>query len=153
MSDYIMDLRKLVGHIPLVICSAGAVVVNDCNEVLLLHRSDNDLWGLPGGVMEPGETIEETARREVFEETGLKLGEIKLLGVYSGMDLHYIYPNEDEVFLVANVFLAREFTGQMAGDGMESKAVKFFNINNLPESINPPDIPILKDFICSCHPS
>ena len=58
---------------------AGCFVLNEKNEVLLQLRSDNGKWGHPGGFMEFGETVEDTARREVFEETGLKLGKLEFL--------------------------------------------------------------------------
>ena len=62
-----------------------AVVTDDAGRVLLQHRSDGR-WGLPGGLMELGESCEDTARRETREETGLALGGLRLLGVWSGKD-------------------------------------------------------------------
>ncbi|GMA63748.1 hypothetical protein GCM10025859_41880 [Alicyclobacillus fastidiosus] len=57
---------------------AGAFVFNSEGSLLLHQRTDNGFWGFPGGYMELGETLEDTARREVFEETGLSLGQLKL---------------------------------------------------------------------------
>lgn len=67
--NYVKDLRELVGNRPLILPGAVAIILNDQNEVLLQHRIDGG-WGLPGGLMELGESLEETARREVKEETG-----------------------------------------------------------------------------------
>ncbi len=51
--------------------AASAIVMNGEGKILLHRRSDNTLWGLPGGAMEVGESIGETVVREVKEETGL----------------------------------------------------------------------------------
>ena len=65
---YINNLRKFVGHNPLIGLGATTLVFNDKNELLLNLRSDTNTWGIPGGSMEFYETIEETAIRELKEE-------------------------------------------------------------------------------------
>lgn len=145
MTDYIKQLRKLVGQMPIVTCSAGVLIVNSQNQLLLLHRTDNDTWGLPGGVLEPGESLEETARREVKEETGLEIGKLKLFNVYSGKELYARY-SEGEIYTVAIIYLTTDFKGEMKADGIETKEVKFYSTENLPENIHPPDQLIIKDF-------
>ncbi len=67
MSNYIVELRKVIGNRPLIACSACVIVVDDAERILLQRRTDNGLWGLPGGAMEIGETLEQTARREAYE--------------------------------------------------------------------------------------
>ncbi|MCE7763858.1 NUDIX domain-containing protein [Pseudomonas putida] len=63
--------------------SSHAVILNDKQEILLLRATYGDLsWGLPGGALEPGETIHEALERECYEETGLKLESAILTGVY-----------------------------------------------------------------------
>ena len=84
MSGYIMGLRKLVGHIPLLQCGASVIVENEKGEVLLQQRTDNGCWGYAGGSVELYEVVEEAARRELEEETGLIADEMELLGVFSG---------------------------------------------------------------------
>ena len=62
--------------------SVSAVVWRD-HDILLMRRSDNGLWGLPGGFVELGESVAEAARREVQEETGWTVDIGRLIGVYS----------------------------------------------------------------------
>ncbi len=68
MADYVRELRKLTGSQPIMLCGAGVIVINSKGEILLQHRIDNDLWGLPGGVVELGETVEQAATREVLKK-------------------------------------------------------------------------------------
>ena len=72
MSNYIMDLRKVVGHVPLLQAGASIIVENENGQVLLEKRTDNHQWGYAGGSIELGETVEEAAKRELFEEMGLQ---------------------------------------------------------------------------------
>lgn len=62
--------------------SAVAFIENDRGEVLLIRRSDNGDWALPGGAHDLGERIKDTAIREAKEETGLDIEIISLIGIY-----------------------------------------------------------------------
>jgi ADP-ribose pyrophosphatase YjhB (NUDIX family) len=66
-----------------VVPSTTSVVLDDRGRIALVHRKDNGLWALPGGGMEPGESIEDCAVREVEEETGLHVEITGLVGVYT----------------------------------------------------------------------
>jgi 8-oxo-dGTP pyrophosphatase MutT (NUDIX family) len=145
MLEYIREMRKLIGHKPLLICGASVIVFNAAGEVLMLERSDNECWCFPGGALEPGESLEETAKREVLEETGLTLEGIELFGVFSGEDLHYIYPNGDEVYIVDVVFKSNRFSGVLKVNE-ESRKAEFFKISSLPEKISPPVKPVAEKF-------
>ena len=70
--------------------SVAGVVVNDQGRALIVRRRDNGHWEPPGGVLEHGETIEDGLRREVYEETGLKIEPGPLTGVYQNMRRHII---------------------------------------------------------------
>ena len=102
--DYIRHLRSLVGKEKVIMVVAGAFVFDQENRLLLQKRTDNEKWGLPGGFMELGETVQETARREVFEETGLCLGKLDLFNVYSGADYDKTFSNGDQVSMVLLLF-------------------------------------------------
>ena len=122
--DYIKSIRPKLGHQKILLNSAGAVVVRD-GGLLLQRRSDNGRWGLPGGLMELGESFEETARREVYEETGLTPGPLRFLGVWSGKEFLCRAANGDEFFSVTAAYMAREWTGALAEpDGLYSCAAK-----------------------------
>ena len=71
MSGYIMDLRKIVGHRPLLQVGASVIVEDEKGRVLLQKRTDNHCWGYPGGSTELDERVEDAAARELREETGL----------------------------------------------------------------------------------
>ena len=66
-----------------VVPSTTSVVEDEAGRIVLVHRRDNDLWALPGGGMEVGESIEDCAVREVKEETGLDVEVTGLIGVYT----------------------------------------------------------------------
>ena len=59
MSNYIMDLRKVVGHATLLQAAASIIIENENGQVLLGRRTDNHQWGYAGGSIELGETVEE----------------------------------------------------------------------------------------------
>ncbi|MGH3921814.1 MAG: NUDIX domain-containing protein, partial [Pseudonocardiaceae bacterium] len=63
--------------------SANVVVVNDDGDLLMIHRTDNDNWALPGGAMDLGESLIETAVRETKEETGIDCRVTGLVGIYT----------------------------------------------------------------------
>jgi mutator protein MutT len=148
MSDYVMELRALVGTRPLILVGASVIVLNDREQILLQHRVDNGLWGLPGGNMEPGETLEEVARRETAQEVGVTCGALQLLQVHSGPELYYRYPHGDEVYNVAAVYLCREFAGEPTpADAREVREVRWFDLGALPADICPPDRVAIEAFV------
>ena len=144
--EYIKSLRQAVGNMPLIICAVGVIVTDSNNKILLIKRSDDGNWCIPGGVMDVGESIQETAKREVFEETNINIEEMKLLNVYSGSQQHHIYPNDDEVYFVNIVFFSSTFSGHFKADGIESAEIRFYNIDELPENISPTNKPFIEDF-------
>lgn len=147
--SYVQELRSLVGHRPLIIPRAAVLIVNDRNCLLLQHRKDNQQWGLIGGSMEIGESLEETARREVLEETGLELDELEWFGLFSGQELIYEYPNGDIAVNVVAVYTAQRFRGELKADEEEAHQVCFFKLSELPKDLSPPDRPVIKQFLRS----
>lgn len=110
-------------------------------------RKDNHCWGYPGGSVELDEVVEEAAKRELFEETGLIANELKLFGVFSGKDMHYIYPNGDEVSNIDIVYVCSFYLGVLKKQKDEVIDLKFFPLSDLPENLSPPNIKALKEYI------
>ena len=129
---YIMNLRKYVGHEPLIGVGATTLVFNDKNELLLNLRTDTNTWGIPGGSMELNETIEETAIRELKEEAGISADKLELVSVLSGKDYYFEYPNGDKMCTVIILFKVLHYTGNIKVSDNESKQLKFFALNDLP---------------------
>jgi len=89
--------------------SVSAVVArgDDPGRILLVRRSDNGHWGLPGGYVELGESLGQATRREVREETGYEIELGRLVGVYSDPATQVIaYPDGRRVQAVNLCFLA-----------------------------------------------
>lgn len=145
--EYIMELRKLVGHRPLIMVGATMLLINQNNELLLIKRTDNHLWGVPGGSLELGESLEACVRRETLEEVSINVDQIELFGVYSGEEMHYTYPNKDEVFMVSAAYLSRIDHERIHLNMDEHSAYRFVKLNEIPEDVSPPIKPILRELI------
>lgn len=145
--DYISNLRKYIGTQPIIMCGANVILINAHDEILLHHRTDRDWWGLPGGAMELGESLEDTARREVFEEINLECLELELFNVYSGKDLYYKYPDGNEVYNVTATYLCKVYRGEIKVEKIEGRAAKFFKISELPSNISSPVLPIISAYV------
>jgi len=145
--SYIKQIRALVGNRPLVLVSAMVLLIDAEGRLLMQRRAGTGAWHVPGGYLEPGESVEETARREALEEMGLVVGELALVGVYSGPDFHWFAPNGDEIYNVTVAFVSRDFRGEARADGEEGDAVRFFRIGALPEDLGPPAEPVLTDLL------
>ena len=142
---YIMDLRKIVGHRPLIQVGASTIIEDEKGRILLQLRKDNHCWGYHGGSLELNEVVEEAAKRELLEETGLIAEEIELFGVFSGKEMSYIYPNGDEVSNVDIVFICKKYSGEIKCQESEVEKLEFFSADNLPDNISPPNrLPIKK---------
>ncbi len=147
--EYLRELRQLVGTRPIIMVGAAVLILNADQQLLMILRTDNHCWGIPGGSMELGESLEETARREVKEEIGCEIESLELFGVYSGADLYYKYPNGDEVYNVSAAYITDGFNGKIILDPEEHSQFKFFDIDNLPQDISAPIKPMLKDLIAA----
>ena len=133
---YIMEMRKHVGHAPIMSCSCGVIIENAAGEILLQKRRDNGCWALIGGAMEMGETFEEAAKREVKEESGLSLGKLEIFKLCSGRDCIIEYPNGDVTFGPGIIFLTKEYEGEIEGDPEEVIEHRFFKKSEIPENLN-----------------
>lgn len=147
MSDYILDLRKIVGHRPLLQVGASVLIEDREGRLLLQRRADCHQWGYHGGSVELDENVEDAARRELREETGLTAGKLTLFGVYSGPEMHFVYPNGDEVSDIDHVFLCTDYTGTLCPQPGEVEELRFFAWDELPEDIVSLNRPALRAWL------
>ena len=134
---YIEELRKVVGSRPLNLAGVAVAVFNEQGQIVLQQRR-NGIWGVPGGFVELGESTEEAGRREVFEETGIEIGTLQLISVFSGKEFFVKLPNGDEFYPITIAYLCKDIKGGLLkADGIESLSVQFFDFDKLPENISP----------------
>jgi ADP-ribose pyrophosphatase YjhB (NUDIX family) len=100
-------------------------VADDDGRILLQRRTDNALWSIPGGAMEVGESIAQTAVREVKEETGLEVAPERLVGIYSN-PRHVVEYADGEVRQQFSICFACRLVGGQLATSDESSEVGFF---------------------------
>ena len=96
-ANYIHWLRSKIGSRKTLLAYATALIRDDEGRLLFQRRSDFDWWGLPGGVLEIGESFAACAQREALEETGYHVEPTRLIGLYCAPHWDVRYPNGDEV--------------------------------------------------------
>ena len=109
----------------------GVVIRDQRGWILLEKRSDNGMWGLPGGRIEPGESVTEAAMREVKEETGLIITITRLLGVYSEPTNRIVTFSDNVVHLVDILLEAGVVSGELSCSN-ESEDLQFYDPAALP---------------------
>lgn len=120
-------------------------ISNERGQVLLIQRSDNQKWALPGGSQNRGETMRDCAIRETFEETGLRIEVTDLLGIYSSMNYeakNYPYPKRD----YCHVVFMGKITGGSLSNSEETLTAKWFSENQLPDFSDGHDVRVKKGF-------
>jgi ADP-ribose pyrophosphatase YjhB (NUDIX family) len=113
------------------VVGSSAVVADSSGRILLQRRSDSGNWALPGGVMDIGETLAESAIREVREETGFDVRIERIIGIYS--DPGHVFAYDDgEVRQEFSICLACTITGGSLSVSSESTDVRFFAPEDIP---------------------
>ncbi|HEY3969392.1 MAG TPA: NUDIX domain-containing protein [Planctomycetaceae bacterium] len=123
----------------------AVIVRRDDGQVLLERRSDCGWWGLPGGRVEPGESITEAAVREVFEETGLTVRITGLVGLYSEPEERIVTYPDNVVHLIDAAVAAEVVSGRLT-ISPESEELQFFDPQKLPADLVPPARRLLADY-------
>jgi ADP-ribose pyrophosphatase YjhB (NUDIX family) len=136
MNDYVSSVRRYIGHNMLLLVGAGVFVHRD-GKLLLQRRRDDGTWADHGGCLEIGETLEDAARREVKEETGLTAGELQFLCLCSGPDHLHTYPNGDRAYVVGAYYLCEDFTGTPIPQTDETTDLRWFALDDLPADTMP----------------
>jgi len=115
-----------IGKLGAIRLGCSAVIFDTTNnKILLTCRKDNGLWCLPGGAIDPGESVVEACVREVLEETGLRVRVGKLIGVYSNPHQLIDYNDGNRFQLVVLIFEAEPISGEL-GISDETTDVGFF---------------------------
>lgn len=129
MEKYIKLVRKSLGSQKIILnCAIGIVEKDD--KILFQHRSDNNKWGLVGGLLEMNETYLEAAIREIKEETGLDVKAKYFLGIYHNHNMEW--SNGDKAHTIGAFFVFEIVGGSLRIDE-ESLELKFFGKDEIPE--------------------
>ena len=131
----------------------SAIVANDRGEIVLQHRTDNQLWALPGGTMDIGETLAGAVVREVREETGLRVEPVRIVGIYSDPRHVFVY-DDGEVRQEFNVCLACRIVGGELAVSEESHEVRFFEPGEVDRLDMHPSIRLrIRDYLERSEPA
>ncbi len=131
--DFVLALRRHVGHSPLWLSAAIGVVVRHRGgrpEVLLVRRSDDGEWTPTAGIVDPGEEPHQTAVREVLEETGVTCAVERLTWLYAGAPITHV--NGDHSQYLEITFRCRWISGEPYPADSESTEAGWFALDALP---------------------
>ncbi len=126
MKDYVKNIRQKIGAQKFIHPAARIIVENKNGEYLRILRKDNGQIGLPAGAFAEGETIESCIRREVLEETGLRIGRLEMIGLSTLPARESVrYPNGDQIQYFTVEFYSNDYSGDLQADLEESKGAAF----------------------------
>lgn len=135
--DYCEYMRGMIGNSPLIVVRPSVVILDNKGEILLSRYSGTP-WGVPGGILQLSESVEECIKRNVKEDLGLMLNSLQLFGVYSGLELNTKPEDgEDEYHTVAIGYLCTDYEGEVTPDKNQAIEAEFFKLEQLPEEIDP----------------
>lgn len=132
MSPYLTALRARVGHDLVLMPSVAACIADGQGRLLLARHLENDVWGLPGGLVEPDEDPAGAVAREVLEETGLQVVAERVLGAYGGPDFRVRYPHGDLAAYVMVAYACRVRGGTLRADQHEVAEARYVAPAELP---------------------
>ncbi|GAB3172094.1 NUDIX domain-containing protein [Myceligenerans halotolerans] len=115
-----------------IVPAVSVIARDEAGRILLIHRTDNDLWSIPGGAMEPGESVRQAAVRETYEETGYDVEITGLVGIYTDPN-HIIAYSDGEVRSQFSICLTGDVTGGQARTSAESSEVVWQPVDQLGE--------------------
>ena len=125
ISPYVASLRARVGASRLLLPSVTAIIYGERGEILLVRQRDGGVWSTPGGAIEPDESPVDAVVRETWEETGLLVEPVRLMGAFGGADYIVRYENGDETQYVMCVFECIRISGELASSTEEVTQCRF----------------------------
>jgi 8-oxo-dGTP diphosphatase len=139
LTDYLTWLRSRIGSRKTLLAYTTALIRDDQGRVLFQQRADfkDEWWGLPGGLLELGETFTTCARREALEESGYRVEPVRMIGLYAAPEFDVRYPNGDEVQQFTVALECRIAGGQPRIDEAEVMQQCFFDLNEAPDRLLP----------------
>ena len=143
--DYIKQIRKLIGHKPMLIPHAVVILLNAENKILFEVRADDGYLDFPGGSVDLDEEVIDTAKRELYEETGLIADELTLFDVYSGPLTKYIYFNKDVIYGVDTFYVCKKYHGELKPQKEEVKELLFLDVNDINGKLSPRNKKVIED--------
>jgi ADP-ribose pyrophosphatase YjhB (NUDIX family) len=130
--DYWHSIRQAAGNRPIIIPSAAGAILKD-GKILLVRHGLLKKWQIPGGVQEPGESIQDTIHREFSEELGLAMTARELIAVYSGSKWAIEYPDGSQVQQLLFFFLMDGPVDQIRLQESEVTAFRFVRLDEIPD--------------------
>jgi 8-oxo-dGTP pyrophosphatase MutT (NUDIX family) len=131
MSPHVRRLRAALGSELLLLPSVTGIVYDERDRILLVRQSADGVWSAPGGSVDPHETPADAVVREVWEETGLYITPLRILGVYGGPSCVVTYPNGDRTAYVMTVFECEKRGGTLRGASDETTDAAFVGATEL----------------------
>ncbi|MGH7898040.1 MAG: NUDIX domain-containing protein [Candidatus Binatia bacterium] len=141
MSTHVRRLRAALGSELLVLPSVTGIVYDERDRILLVRQSESQRWSAPGGSIDPDETPADAVVREVWEETGLYVEPVRILGVYGGPFCLVTYPNGDRTTYVMTIFECEVRGGTLRGTSDETTAAAFVGASELSSYTTSPWVP------------
>ncbi len=134
--SYLGKLRQLIGKQKVFAIGVRAIVQNQEGHVLLVQRSDNGRWVMPGRSIELEESLNECIKREVFEESGLIVESAQAIAIYSAPRYSFVTAYGDPYQMFSTVFIIEKWSGELQKQTDETVDAGFFPLDNLPETSN-----------------
>ena len=145
MEDFIKKVRKVIGHEPMLLPHAVVILFNEQNEILIEVRADDGYLDFPGGTVDMNEEVIMTAKRELFEETGLIADELEPFNIYSGEITRYQYTSGDITYGVDVVYSCKKYHGELKPQQEEVKELRFMKLSDIKGKLSPRNKQIVKD--------
>lgn len=131
MSPHIRRIRDALGPELIILPSISGVVFDDAGRILLVRHREGGTWSTPGGAIEPEELPSDALVREVWEESGLHVKPVRILGVFGGPRCTLVYGNGDRSNYVITVFECEVVGGKLEADSDETCEAAFVAAEDL----------------------